>query len=209
MLADQMSSTMITPYDLKRLEQYASNMADYHLIMDLVPSLAKLHFLYEVDNLNKPNLGAVQQAILAGIGLQCKSVDTLASELDVPASQLLGLMNTMLRKYTANIKGCQEAVIASSLASKVSQGEAKASAVSKAPLAGSMNDELEAAAADLKAKQQVLSLLQVFFFKISKVIYLPSRQINDPTYFINPLRQRRQKHGLPQMSNMKTSKKIV
>merc|ERR1712117_428236 len=81
------------------------------------------------------------------------SVDTLASELDVPASQLLGLMNTMLRKYTANIKGCQEAVIASSLASKVSQGEAKASAVSKAPLAGSMNDELEAAA-DLKAKQQ-------------------------------------------------------
>ena len=95
MLADQMSSTMITPYDLKRLEQYASNMADYHLIMDLVPSLAKLHFLYEVENLNKPNLGAVQQAILAGIGLQCKSVDTLASELDVPASQLLGLMNTM------------------------------------------------------------------------------------------------------------------
>jgi len=154
MSADQMSSTMITPYDLKRLEQYASNMADYHLIMDLVPSLAKLHFLYEVENLNKPNLGAVQQAILAGIGLQCKSVDTLASELDVPASQLLGLMNTMLRKYTANIKGCQEAVIASSLASKVSQGEAKASAVSKAPLAGSMNDELEAAAADLKAKQQ-------------------------------------------------------
>ena len=78
MSADQMSSTMITPYDLKRLEQYASNMADYHLIMDLVPSLAKLHFLYEVENLNKPNLGAVQQAILAGIGLQCKSVDTLA-----------------------------------------------------------------------------------------------------------------------------------
>ena len=104
MLADQMSSTMITPYDLKRLEQYASNMADYHLIMDLVPSLAKLHFLYEVENLNKPNLGAVQQAILAGIGLQCKSVDTLASELDVPASQLLGLMNTMLRKYTAKLR---------------------------------------------------------------------------------------------------------
>ena len=189
MSADQMSSTMITPYDLKRLEQYASNMADYHLIMDLVPSLAKLHFLYEVENLNKPNLGAVQQAILAGIGLQCKSVDTLASELDVPASQLLGLMNTMLRKYTANIKGCQEAVIASSLASKVSQGEAKASAVSKAPLAGSMNDELEAAAADLKAKQQVLSLLQVFFSKSAKSFICHPGKPTISHSFIKPITQ--------------------
>ena len=52
-------------------------MADYHLIMDLVPNLAKIYFLYDVENLNKPHLGAIQQAILTGIGLQCKTVDIL------------------------------------------------------------------------------------------------------------------------------------
>ena len=38
----------ISKYDLKRLELYSQNMADYHLIMDLLPALARLHFLYKV-----------------------------------------------------------------------------------------------------------------------------------------------------------------
>ena len=35
----------ITIFDLKRLESYAKNLVDFHLIMDLVPTLAKLYFL--------------------------------------------------------------------------------------------------------------------------------------------------------------------
>jgi len=35
----------ITVFDLKRLESYAKNLVDFHLIMDLVPTLAKLYFL--------------------------------------------------------------------------------------------------------------------------------------------------------------------
>lgn len=35
----------ITVFDLKRLESYSKNLVDFHLIMDLVPTLAKLHFL--------------------------------------------------------------------------------------------------------------------------------------------------------------------
>lgn len=35
----------ITIFDLKRLESYSKNLVDFHLIMDLVPTLAKLHFL--------------------------------------------------------------------------------------------------------------------------------------------------------------------
>ena len=35
----------ITVFDLKRLESYAKNLVDFHLIMNLVPTLAKLHFL--------------------------------------------------------------------------------------------------------------------------------------------------------------------
>ena len=74
-------SLLITPYDLKRLEQYGNNMADYHLIMDLMPNLAKLHFLYNVEGMGRCHLSALQQAILVGMGLQCKAADSLAHEL--------------------------------------------------------------------------------------------------------------------------------
>lgn len=32
---------IVSPYDLRRLELYSSNMADYHLVTDLMPSLAR------------------------------------------------------------------------------------------------------------------------------------------------------------------------
>ena len=150
MPADQLQ-LLISPYDLKRLELYGSNMADYHLIMDLMPNLAKIYFLYEVENLNKPNLGALQQAILVGIGLQCKTVDTLSSELDLPSSQLLGLLNTMLRKLSTNLRASQEAAIAKSISSNAKKA---GKSPSMKPLASSMNDELEEAAEELKQKQQ-------------------------------------------------------
>jgi N-acetyltransferase 10 len=34
----------ISVFDLKRLESYSSNLVDFHLIMDLVPTIAKLYF---------------------------------------------------------------------------------------------------------------------------------------------------------------------
>lgn len=46
----------VTRYDLKRLELYSQNMVDYHLIMDLVPTLARLHFLHLIT----VHLSAVQ-----------------------------------------------------------------------------------------------------------------------------------------------------
>ena len=30
---------------MKRLEMYSNNLVDYHLIMDLLPTLARFHFL--------------------------------------------------------------------------------------------------------------------------------------------------------------------
>ncbi len=58
----------INPYDMKRLELYGNNMADYHLVTDLLPNLARLYFLYGVSN--EVHLSALQQAILLGVGLQ-------------------------------------------------------------------------------------------------------------------------------------------
>ena len=38
-----------TKYDVKRLELYAQNMVDYHLIVDLLPSISRLYFLNQMD----------------------------------------------------------------------------------------------------------------------------------------------------------------
>jgi len=35
----------MSQYDLKRLECYSRNMADYHLIMDLLPTISKIYCL--------------------------------------------------------------------------------------------------------------------------------------------------------------------
>ena len=58
----------ITIFDLKRLESYANNLVDFHLIMDLVPTLAKLHFI-ELAHEQCPTLSFVQAALFVGMGL--------------------------------------------------------------------------------------------------------------------------------------------
>ena len=63
----------ITIFDLKRLDSYARNLVDFHLIMDLVPTLAKLFFL--VLPRGAITLSYVQSATLAGMGLQFKTID--------------------------------------------------------------------------------------------------------------------------------------
>lgn len=60
---------MISPYDLRRLDSYAKNMVDFHLVMDLVPTFAKLFFLKTTLPKGAVGLSYVQSAILIGIGL--------------------------------------------------------------------------------------------------------------------------------------------
>ncbi|GLV37158.1 lethal (1) G0020 [Carabus blaptoides fortunei] len=85
----------MTKYDIKRLEMYSNNLVDYHLIIDLIPTLARIYFL---NQMGEVQISSVQSAILLGIGLQHKTVDTLSTELELPSSQLLGLFNRMIRK---------------------------------------------------------------------------------------------------------------
>lgn len=46
-----------TTYDVKRLEMYSNNLVDYHLIMDLMPTLARAYFLKQMGDVS---LSAVQ-----------------------------------------------------------------------------------------------------------------------------------------------------
>jgi len=98
---------VFTKYDVKRLDLYSKNMVDYHLIMDLLPEVAKLFFVGKMNF----SLSAVQTAILLGMGLQRKTVDNIAKELEIPGTQVLGLFNRTMRKVVQFLNGILEANI--------------------------------------------------------------------------------------------------
>ncbi|KAG7204791.1 hypothetical protein KM043_005198 [Ampulex compressa] len=138
-----------TSYDLKRLAMYSNNMADYHLIMDLLPSLARLYFLNMMGDIH---ISAAQAAILLGLGLQHKTVDKLAEELSLPASQLLGLFNRIIRKSVQHLNKITEEFVESTMMNRESINEN----VQLNPLnAQNLQDELETAAKELKIKQKM------------------------------------------------------
>jgi N-acetyltransferase 10 len=64
---------MMTPFDLKRLDSYANNMLDYHVVLDLLPSSAALYFERRLGT--EVRLSAVQSAILLALGLQRKTIE--------------------------------------------------------------------------------------------------------------------------------------
>lgn len=84
----------LTDYDLRRLESYTRNLVDYHLILDLIPVLSKLFYLNRLPI----QLTVIQMALLAGIGLQYKTIEQLETELNLPKSQLLALFNKLIKK---------------------------------------------------------------------------------------------------------------
>jgi N-acetyltransferase 10 len=78
-------SYLLTPFDLKRLEAYANNMLDYHVVLDLVPTIATLYFekrLVGAGEEGDVRLSAVQSAILLGLGLQRKTIEEIEASSD-------------------------------------------------------------------------------------------------------------------------------
>lgn len=86
----------LTNDDISRLSSYAHNLVDYHMIMDIVPALARLFFMRRFGDLS---LSQLQEALLIGEGLQHKTIDDLLVEFPkVDGSQLLALFNRSIRK---------------------------------------------------------------------------------------------------------------
>ncbi|KAF4125197.1 N-acetyltransferase 10 [Geosmithia morbida] len=94
-------SRHMTPFDLKRLESYAANMLDYHVILDLVPTIATLYFTGRL----RPavSLSGVQQTVLLAIGLQRKDMETTAPEINLPMPQLMAMFIKILRKVSNHL----------------------------------------------------------------------------------------------------------
>lgn len=97
-LAKSELDPLLSPFDLKRLESYANNMLDYHVILDLIPTLANLYFVGRLKGSVK--LSGVQQAILLAVGLQRKDMDIVSQELSLQTSQLLAMFIKIIKKMT-------------------------------------------------------------------------------------------------------------
>jgi N-acetyltransferase 10 len=85
-----------SPFDVKRLESYANNTLDYHVILDLLPTIATFYFDQRMTS-NGPaessedsqgvRLTAVQSSMFLALGLQRKSIEEV--EVSLPESKAL------------------------------------------------------------------------------------------------------------------------
>lgn len=99
-LSDSEIRFFLSRDDLNRLGSYAHNYVDYHMILDILPELARLYFNRRFGELS---LSALQETILIGQGLQHKTIDELLLEFPkVASAQLLSLFNrSVIKIYKA------------------------------------------------------------------------------------------------------------
>ena len=89
----------ISAFDLKRLESYSKNMIDFHLIIDLIPRLAKLFFTKRFEKVVR--MSYIQASIFLGIGLQFKKIEDLGNDLGgLKPNQILPQLNKWVKKFT-------------------------------------------------------------------------------------------------------------
>lgn len=160
---------LLTPFDMKRLESYANNVLDYHVILDLVPTIACLYFTGRIKAAIR--LTGVQQCILLALGLQRKDVDVIGEELSLPTSQLLAMFIKIMRKVTSHFGALVSGAIDAEMPKPERLGVSRENATGMhedelvddqyAPLATTLEHELEEGGDEaLKAlKQQQRQLI--------------------------------------------------
>ncbi|CAG2104312.1 unnamed protein product [Medioppia subpectinata] len=129
----------LTLYDMKRLELYSQNLVDYHLIVDLLPTVSRLYFGQRFGP--QMHLSHVQNAILLAIGLQHKDVDAICAELGLPSTQVLGLFTRVIKKFSNYLRAIEEKSVEKTLTEVIPIGDD-----SMRPLSQSLDDELTEAA---------------------------------------------------------------
>ena len=155
-----------SPFDLKRLDSYANNMLDYHVILDMIPPIAQFHF----TNRLKPavSLTGVQASILLAIGLQRKVLEDVEKELGLPSSQLLAMFVKIVRKVSSHFRRLLEGSVAETMPQSAPAAAANLSDPDDAenpqpfapPLQSNLDDELRAGGQaidhELREKQRAL-----------------------------------------------------
>jgi N-acetyltransferase 10 len=132
-LVKQELDALLSPFDLKRLESYANNMLDYHVVLDLIPTLATLYF---TGRLPAVKLTGVQSSILLAVGLQHKDLGDVETELSLPSSQLLAMFIKIMRKLSSHFGN----LVASAIEAEMPQRDTIG--VSRADASGAHDDEV-------------------------------------------------------------------
>ncbi|EFQ91209.1 hypothetical protein CFE70_008424 [Pyrenophora teres f. teres 0-1] len=104
---------LFTPFDLKRLESYANNMLDYHVILDMLPPIATLYFTGRLKGSVK--LSGIQTALLLAIGLQRKEFSDVEKELNLNSSQLMAMFVKIVRKVATVFRDIVERAVEESM----------------------------------------------------------------------------------------------
>ncbi|PFH49973.1 hypothetical protein AMATHDRAFT_75910 [Amanita thiersii Skay4041] len=102
-----------TPFDLKRLESYSNNMLDYHVILDLLPTVSSLYFQQRLGE--EVRLSVLQRAILLALGLQRKTVEEVEVELQISVSHVLALFVKVMRKISKGLVDVQKDAVRAEL----------------------------------------------------------------------------------------------
>ncbi|GAB0097389.1 RNA cytidine acetyltransferase [Sergentomyia squamirostris] len=136
--------TIFLPHDLQRLEAYARNQVEYRLILDLTTDLAMLYFQNKLDGID-----AIQKALLLAVGLQNRTIDAVAEELNMPANQILAKFYNAIKKLTKQITDVLESKVEEELTAKEIREETHFE-----PMKQSLDDELTVAAQELEKKQK-------------------------------------------------------
>ncbi|KAF4610814.1 hypothetical protein D9613_007060 [Agrocybe pediades] len=192
-LSPQELAMRFTPFDLKRLESYANNMLDYHVVLDLLPSVADLYFQKRLGSSRSADaqagegpvrLTAVQSSILLALGLQRKTLEDLESELQIPASQTLALFVKMIRKISKRLIDIRKAAIEAEMPqataavasfaqpSRLEGGASAAPALDAEGVATSMIEELDQAGNEVTSalrerQKEMLSSLDLTKYAIT------------------------------------------
>ncbi|KAI0338986.1 DUF699-domain-containing protein [Trametopsis cervina] len=152
-------SLHLTPFDLKRLESYANNMLDYHVILDLLPTVSTFYFEKRLGA--EVRLSAVQSSILLALGLQRKTIEEVEAELQLPVSQALALFGKLVRKLSKKLQDVQKAAISAtipdappSMRAIADQPEGGAATKSWKPVEGNLDAELGAAGDEAMKKMK-------------------------------------------------------
>lgn len=154
--ARELLSAHMTYHDMKRLELYSRNMVDHHMILDVVPTLAK--FLFQ-GKLGNTRLSYLQAAILLASGLQHRDVDSISAELDLPSNQVLAFFNKTIRKITSHLRLLVETEAAKDLISTDSLLRIEKRSQNMTALKQSLQDEQKKDESDFKLKQQQKQLI--------------------------------------------------
>jgi len=145
---------LFTPHDLKRLEAYARNMVDYHMILDLLPDVARLFFQGRLPDVGLPRL---QSGILLALGLQRASVETVAAQLDIAVNQVLALFAKAVRKVSNALAARVEAAVAADVARATAPAKPAPAPAPRAPAPAATGAAAAAAAATSSAAAAVAS----------------------------------------------------